>query len=169
MNYSNGEKVCMWDRVKLGGENKGIVVFSADDDQYNSLFPKEQWAYMEHGVMIDTTFGGLVHYSAKNEDLELTSRGDKPTPAEWAELRKVQIETPESEWKSGKGESVKIGYINRNSQICTGHRDRPGTDHLQRAYRVECGLCGHAYGANGSDMHERRCPACQSGAPGIDY
>jgi hypothetical protein len=45
MNHENGEKVCMWDRVKLGGEDKSIVVFSVDDDQYCSRFPKEQWSY----------------------------------------------------------------------------------------------------------------------------
>jgi hypothetical protein len=25
------------------------------------------------------------------------------------------------------------------------------------------------YGTNGSDMHGRRCPECQGGAPGIRY
>jgi hypothetical protein len=169
MNYENGENVCLWDRVRIDGKYTGIVVFSIDDDQYSALFPKEQWSYLQHGVMIDTTFGGLVHYSANDEDLELISRGVKPTPEEWAELRKMQFEIPESEWKSGKGESVTIGYVNRNGQICTGHRGTPGNDHQQRAYRVECGLCGHVYGANGSDMHERCCPECQSGAPGIPY
>jgi hypothetical protein len=169
MNYENGEKVCLWDRVRIAGEDCGIVVFSIDDDQYSSLFSNEQWSYLQHGVMIDTTVGGLVHYPEKDEDLELISRGNKPTPEEWAVLRKAQFETTKSEWKSGEGESVKIGFVNRNDQICTGHRYTQGTDHLQRAYRVECGLCGHVYGANGSDMHERRCPECQSGAPGIDY
>jgi hypothetical protein len=169
MNYENGEKVCLWDRVNLGGEDKGIVVFSVDDDQYSSRFPKEQWTYLQRGVMIDTTSGGLVHFPEKDEDLELIARGDTPSPEEWAILRKVQFETAKSEWKSGKGESVQFGYVNRNGQICTGHRDTPGNDHLQRAYRVECGLCGHVYGANGSDMHERCCPECQSGAPGIAY
>jgi hypothetical protein len=169
MNYENGEKVYLWDRVKIDGKYSGVVVFSIDDDQYSALFPKEQWSYLKRGVMIDTTFGGLVHYPDKDEDLELISRGDRPTPEEWAELRKVQFETAGTEWKSGKGESVKIGYVNRNGQICSGHRAKPGTDHLQHAYRVECGLCGHVYGANGSDMHERRCPECQSGVTGIDY
>jgi hypothetical protein len=39
MNYENGEKVCLWDRVNFGGEDKGIVVFSVDEDQYSSRFP----------------------------------------------------------------------------------------------------------------------------------
>jgi hypothetical protein len=169
MNYENGKKVCLWDRVRIGGEGRGIVVFSVDDDQYSSLFPKEQWSYLQQGVMIDTTFGGLMHYREKDEDLELISRGTKPTPEEWAVLRKAQFETTKTEWKNGEGESVKIGFVNKNGQICTGHRGTRGIDHLQRAYRVECGLCGHVYGANGSDMHERRCPKCQSGVTGIDY
>jgi hypothetical protein len=47
--------------------------------------------------MIDTTFGGLVHYREKDEDLELISRGTKPTPEEWAVLRKAQFETTKTE------------------------------------------------------------------------
>jgi hypothetical protein len=45
----------------------------------------------------------------------------------------------------------------------------PGTDHMRLAYRVECARCGHVHGANGSDVHERRCPACDQGAAGIPY
>jgi rRNA maturation endonuclease Nob1 len=65
--------------------------------------------------------------------------------------------------------TTKIGYVNRNRQRCTGHRGRPGNDHLQRAYKLECLDCGHAYGANGSDIFHRRCPSCQGGADGIPY
>ena len=52
------------------------------------------------------------------------------------------------EWKSGAGPSVQIGYVNRNSQRCCGHRGAPGTDHGQYAYKVECTKCGNMYGAN---------------------
>jgi hypothetical protein len=44
-----------------------------------------------------------------------------------------------------------------------------GADHGQYAYKIECTICGYVYGANGSDMDERRCPECQGGAPGIRY
>lgn len=93
MNYENGEKVCLWDRVRVGGDDKGIVVCSIDDEQFSQLFPKEQWSYLQTGIMIDTTYGGLVHYPEKDEDLELISRGDKPTPEEWTALRKSQFDT----------------------------------------------------------------------------
>jgi hypothetical protein len=72
-------------------------------------------------------------------------------------------------WRSGDGPSVQVGAVNRNGQRCCGHRSVAGTDHGQFAYKVECLLCGHVYGGNGSDMHERLCPACQGGAPGIRF
>src|SRR5262249_10155399 len=72
-------------------------------------------------------------------------------------------------WKSGEGRSVRIGYKNRNGQLCCGYRGVRGTDHGQYAYKVECTKCGYVYGANGTDMHLRLCPECQGGAPGISY
>ena len=72
-------------------------------------------------------------------------------------------------WESGGGPSVQIGYVNPNGQRCCGHRGVPGTDHEQYAYKFECTKRRYVYGANGSDMHERRCPECQRGAPSIRY
>lgn len=74
-------------------------------------------------------------------------------------------------FESGSTETTRIGYINRNSQLCTGHRNVPGTDHGQLSYRLLClaNTCGHMYGANGTDIFQRRCPSCQGGAPGIVY
>jgi hypothetical protein len=48
-----------------------------------------------------------------------------------------------------------------------GPKVGPGNDLNQRVYVLSCGECGHAYGANGSYIWLRRCPACQSGALGL--
>jgi len=72
-------------------------------------------------------------------------------------------------WQNGEGPTVQIGYVNQNGQRCCGHRGVPGNDHLQYAYKVECTICGYVYGANGSDTHDRLCPECQHGTPGIRY
>lgn len=74
-------------------------------------------------------------------------------------------------FESGEGESTRIGYVNRHAQRCEGHRGRSGNDHLQRAYRMRCLApgCGHVYGANGSDIFQRKCPRCQGGASGIPF
>ena len=61
------------------------------------------------------------------------------------------------------------GHINKNGQTVLRSTGLPGNDHNQRVYILSCGKCGHAYGANGSDIWLRRCPACQGGAPGLDF
>ena len=75
------------------------------------------------------------------------------------------------EFTSGGAKTTRIGYRNRHMQRCAGHRGVSGTDHVQRAYKVECLVpgCGHVYGANGTNIYHRRCPECQGGAPGIPY
>ena len=71
----------------------------------------------------------------------------------------------------GTTETTKNGFINRNNQKCCGHRGVAGTDHGQVAYRMECqeSNCGHIYGANGTDVFQRKCPCCQNGMHGIKF
>jgi hypothetical protein len=59
------------------------------------------------------------------------------------------------------------GYVNRNRQVAIRNTQQPGSDHLQYVYQLACAECGHNYGANGSDIHERKCPKCQGGEPGL--
>ncbi len=62
-----------------------------------------------------------------------------------------------------------VGYINRNSQTVTKKTDLPGNDHNQYVYVLKCGNCMLEYGANGSDIFERKCPNCQGGRPGLPF
>lgn len=68
--------------------------------------------------------------------------------------------------KENKG-TTKPGYVNSNGQITIRNMNQPGNDHLQHAYQVACSTCGYNYGANGSDLHDRKCPKCQGGRPGL--
>ena len=61
------------------------------------------------------------------------------------------------------------GYWNRNGQVVVKRTDRPGNDHNQRLYVLECSRCGHRYGANGSDIWQRKCPECGGGQPGLTF
>lgn len=74
-------------------------------------------------------------------------------------------------WKSGSTDTTKIGFVNRNSQKNHGTRGVVGTDHGQVSYKMEClnDSCGHIYGANGTDIFQRKCPKCQGGKNGIDF
>lgn len=76
-----------------------------------------------------------------------------------------------SDFKNGTTRTTEIGYMNRNNQRCCGHRGKTGNDHAQFAYKMQCmePNCGHTYGANGSDVFQRKCPSCQAGADGIIF
>jgi hypothetical protein len=64
----------------------------------------------------------------------------------------------------GESNTTSPGYTNRNRQRVIRATGLPGTDHLQQIY-VLCCDCGTEYGANGSDIFQRRCPNCQGAAP----
>ncbi len=65
--------------------------------------------------------------------------------------------------------TTRPGYKNRNRQVVVRTTGLEGTDFGQKVYVLRCGVCGHEYGANGSDIWQRRCPACQKGRPGLRY
>ena len=72
-------------------------------------------------------------------------------------------------FRSGSGKTAQIGHVNDNNQKVLGTRGVEGNDYNQYSYKMECLDCGHIYGANGSDIHLRKCPRHQDGALGIDY
>ena len=53
----------------------GVVVASIDTDEYTPTCPKEQWAYLGRGVMVDTDKAGLIHYQEPDADMALIKRG----------------------------------------------------------------------------------------------
>lgn len=68
---------------------------------------------------------------------------------------------------SGRG-TTKTGSTNRHGQIVVGATGVPGTDHGQSIYVLRCSRCSNEYGANGSDLWQRRCPSCGGGLPGFE-
>lgn len=70
---------------------------------------------------------------------------------------------------SGGGKTTKPGYVNKNGQEVLTATDLPGNDYDQVVYILRCGSCGHRYGANGSDIWQRKCPACGGGAAGLAF
>lgn len=65
--------------------------------------------------------------------------------------------------------STDPGYLNLNSQLVVRRTGLKGTDHMQYVYVLRCTHqeCLYEYGANGSDIFQRKCPKCQGGAPGL--
>ena len=65
--------------------------------------------------------------------------------------------------------TTRTGYVNDKGQRVLRPTDLPGTDHGQKIYVLHCEHCGNEYGANGSDIWLRKCPACQGGRPGLQF
>jgi hypothetical protein len=71
--------------------------------------------------------------------------------------------------RAGSGSTTKPGYVNERGQEVLRPTGLPGNDHMQYVYVLRCSHCANEYGANGSDIFQRRCPRCQGGAPGLPY
>jgi hypothetical protein len=69
--------------------------------------------------------------------------------------------------KTTRNSTTNIGYVNKNGQVVIRKTGLRGTDHGQSVYQLVCSCCGHVYGANGADIHLRKCPNCQNGRPGL--
>jgi hypothetical protein len=57
-----------------------------------------------------------------------------------------------------RAQTTKPGFVNTLGQVTIRNTGNPGTDHNQYVYQLGCSRCGAVYGANGSDIHERKCP-----------
>ena len=75
MRYADGNAPAPGDIVRIDGQYRGAVVACIDEGK--SLPGHEQWGYLVTGIMVDTDFGGLIHYTASNsQELVLERRGD---------------------------------------------------------------------------------------------
>ena len=79
MNYATGEVVILGDRVSLGQDSGGEVVFIIDTAEYSAGYPEAEWSYLKKGVMIHFPLYGLIHYEeAVEPDVKLIARGSVP-------------------------------------------------------------------------------------------
>jgi hypothetical protein len=79
VNYSDGNEARLGDHVAISGKHRGVVVACLDRNEYSPDHPREQWAYLGKGVMVNTDFGGLVHYADSTlEHMVLVSRANYP-------------------------------------------------------------------------------------------
>lgn len=73
MKYANGSDIEPGDIIQIASIYRGKVIASMDTGRY--LPGEDGWAYLREGIMVDTDFGGLVHYTAETaEDFVLLER-----------------------------------------------------------------------------------------------
>jgi hypothetical protein len=66
----------------------------------------------------------------------------------------------------GKARTRVPGFENPKEQVVVRNTLLPGTDLHQYVDVLRCGECGHEYGSNN---HNRKCPWCQKGKPGLPF
>jgi hypothetical protein len=77
--YADGQEARAGDVIQIDTRYRGKVIACMDTADY--LPGHENWSYLGTGIMVDTDFGGLVHYlqeSAQAEELVLLERGAAP-------------------------------------------------------------------------------------------
>ena len=76
MNYATGEVVKLGDKVRLGQDSGGEVVFIIETREYSLKYPETRWGgHLKKGVMIHFPLYGLIHYEAEIEpDVALIAR-----------------------------------------------------------------------------------------------
>ncbi|GEM_PF-721526 len=74
MKYASGIEIEPGDIVSIDTVYRGKVVASMDTGR--CLPGHESWGYLGVGIMVDTDFGGLVHYTAESalDEIELIER-----------------------------------------------------------------------------------------------
>ena len=80
MRYASGQDVLPGDSVRIDVKYRGTVVACIAEALYLAPHSAEQWGYLKCGAMIDTDFGGLVHYPDEShladDDVELIARAE---------------------------------------------------------------------------------------------
>ena len=63
MKYADGTEIEPGDLVQIDWTYRGRVIASMDTDKY--LPGEDAWSYLPTGIMVDTDFAGLVHYTSE--------------------------------------------------------------------------------------------------------
>jgi len=70
MNYNTGELVELGDYIELSSDMTGFIVAIIEDSKYSKSYPKEEWDYLEHGILILSDQAGLIHYLYISEEIK---------------------------------------------------------------------------------------------------
>ena len=78
MRYRDGQEISVGDVVAIGTKYQGTVVGCIESRSYAPPHTPAQWDYLATGILVDTDFGGIVHYpdagSIESEGIVLVRR-----------------------------------------------------------------------------------------------
>jgi len=74
MRYADGNEARLGDKIAIDEKYRGVVVADIDGGEFSERYASG-WAYLKTGILVDTDFGGLVHYpDAESEHMVLLER-----------------------------------------------------------------------------------------------
>ena len=74
MKYVDGTDARLGDWVELWEGAQGRVVCSLDTGEFAAAYPREQWAHLRSGLLVESDRAGLLHYRLPDEDMKLLAR-----------------------------------------------------------------------------------------------
>ncbi|EXB28357.1 hypothetical protein J537_0569 [Acinetobacter baumannii 1437282] len=74
MNYHTGELIELGDSIDLSSDITGIIVGIIEESKFSSQFPKEEWGYLDRGLLVLSDQAGLIHYPDITEDMKLIKK-----------------------------------------------------------------------------------------------
>lgn len=78
MVYRGGQEARIGDVVVIASKHRGLVVACLARSEYSSSFPEVDWSYLGGGILVDTDYGGLVHFPESTEgQVSLEFRADE--------------------------------------------------------------------------------------------
>jgi hypothetical protein len=80
MRYTDGQRVMLGDKGRLGDDDGGVVVCSIDTGDYSDEAPEGQWGYLKRGAVISFPKFGLIHHETAEPDLVLIARAASNAP-----------------------------------------------------------------------------------------
>ena len=79
MNYLDGNTAKIGDIVEIKGGYYGEVVCNIESGEYSPSFTRNEWSYLNNGLLLNTNFAGLVHYTKNTELIRLVRHSDYNT------------------------------------------------------------------------------------------
>lgn len=74
MKYPTGELIELSDSIELSFDMTGVIVGIIEESKFSNQYPKEEWDYLDSGLLILSDQAGLIHYPDITEDMKLIKK-----------------------------------------------------------------------------------------------
>ncbi|MFD2168300.1 hypothetical protein ACFSJY_18730 [Thalassotalea euphylliae] len=65
MDYQQIVKLEIGDELSIDNNKHGKVLANIESGKFSEAYRKEDWEYLQSGLLIYTDFGGVIHYSSE--------------------------------------------------------------------------------------------------------